>query len=156
MSRLARQAIAAVLGSVPDIGVVHERERYASDLAKLKQLYFSEAHGDVRGWFIRYVSNRETGILVPRYLDVARWQIRGFMGLNDASESELVLHDLVEAVRDTFRANPTLNGTVTKTGLLQPGAERGVQLDDFGPVMFGGVLCHGVRFSLTTTTERNQ
>lgn len=150
-----RAAIVATLEAVPDIGVVHARERNANDLAKLKQLYFSEPHQDVRGWFVRRVRIRETGILQPRYLEVIDWQIRGVMGFNDAKESELAMDDLVDAVRARFRADPTLGGAITKTGLLGADKDRGLQLVDAGPVLFGGVLCHGVRLDLTTTTERS-
>lgn len=154
--RQQRAAICDLMRSVPDIGVVHDYERYAADLSRLKALYFSPAHQDLRGWFVRRARVRETGILQPRFLEVTNWQIRGFMSLDDDAQSELAMDDLVEALRDAFRANPTLNGTVTKIGLLPPTSERGLQLEDSGPVLFGGVLCHGVKFALTTTTERSQ
>ena len=151
-----RQTICDVLQSVPNIGIVHDRERFATNLADLKLLYFSAPHNQVRGWFVRRVRVRETGILQPVYLEVVNWRIQGVMGFDDAGASELVLEQLVEAARDAFRANPSLNGTVTKIGLLPASSDRGLQQEDFGPVMFGGVLCHGVRLSLTTTTERRQ
>lgn len=155
MSLLAiRTAIANELLAIPNIGVVHTYERYATDLAQLKALYLSG--GELRGWFIRRETTREIGIAIPRYLEVVQWQIRGFMALNDANASELEFDDLVEAIRDRFRNNSSLSGTVTKTGLLQPSAERGVQLDDFGPFMFAGVLSHGARIRLVTTRERTQ
>lgn len=149
-----RTAIRDTLLSVAGIGVVHLYERYARDLSALKQLYLSG--GELRGWFIRRESTRETGIAIPRYLEVVQWQIRGFMALSDENQSELVFDDLVESIRDAFRANSKLDGTVTKTGLLQAGAERGVQLDDAGPFMFAGVLSHGARIRLITTRERTQ
>jgi hypothetical protein len=154
MSIAVRTAIRDLMLTVPEIGVVHLHERYAADLAKLKQLYGYDGH--VRGWFIRRTAVRETGIALPRYLEVNRWQIRGVLSLNDETSTELVMDSLIEGVRDVIRDNPSLNNTVTKTGLLQPNAERGLQLEDFGPVMFGGVLCHGARLSLTTTTEKSQ
>lgn len=151
-----RAAIKATLQSVTDIGVVHDYERYSHDLAKLKTLYYSAPHSQLRGWFIRRVKTAETGILPPRYLEQVTWQIRGVMALDDAGASELVFDELLDAIRDAFRADRTLGGTVTKIGRLQPNAERGLQLDDSGPVLFGGVLCHGARFSLLTTRELNQ
>lgn len=151
-----RAAIVSTLSAVPNIGVVHSYERYSHDLATLKKLYFSSAHNQLRGWFVRRVGTRENGILPPRYLEVATWQIRGVMSLEDAAGTEKVMDELIEAVRDAFRVDRTLGGTVTKLGTLQPNSERGPQLDDFGPVMFGGALCHGVRLSLVTTRELNQ
>lgn len=151
-----RAALFAILQAVPNIGVVHAYERMAADLSKLKQLYFSAAHQQIRGWFIRRVRVRETGILIPTYLEVVEWQIRGFMALDDSAQSELVMDTLIEAVRDRLRDNDKLNGTVLKLGLLGAKTDRGLQLEDFGPYMFGGVLCHGAKLSLITTKERRQ
>lgn len=151
----ARAAIVATLQAVPDIGIVHDRERYAANLADLKQLYFSAPHNQVRGWFVRRMSVRETGVMRPVWLDVETWRIQGFVAWDDVAGGELVLEELVEAARDQFRLDSTLGGVVAATGLLGRGNERGLQLEDFGPVMFCGVLCHGARLSLTTTTERH-
>lgn len=148
-----RAALLATLQAVPQIGVVHAYERTASNLAQMKALYYSPAHDQIRGWFIRRVRVRETGILQPKYLEVTDWQIRGFMSIDDSIGSELVMDSLIEDVRYQLRWNNKLNGTVLKLGLLQSGADRGLQMEDFGPYMFGGVLCHGVRLALTTTKE---
>jgi hypothetical protein len=151
-----RTAIAATLLSVADIGAVHDYERYSHDLDTLKKLYYSPSHRQLRGWFIRRVATQEEGILPPRYLERVTWQIRGVMALDDAGGTEKKMDDLIEAIRDAFRNNRTLNSTVMKQGALPAASPRGMQLDDFGPVMFGGVLCHGVRLSLVTTRELNQ
>jgi hypothetical protein len=105
---------------------------------------------------VRRLRVRETGIQQPLYLESIDWQIRGFMGLDDATQSELVMEDLIDALRDRFRADSTLGGVITKTGALGSTKDRGIQLEDFGPVLFGGVLCHGARIGLNTTTERMQ
>jgi hypothetical protein len=72
--------------------------------------------------------------------------------------SELTFDDLIESVRDAFAQDETLGGTVDQCS--EPGNEDGescIQLDDAGPVMFGGVLCHACRLGLTTVRylERN-
>lgn len=151
-----REAIVQLMQSVPEIGIVQNRERHAHDVAKLKQLYAWGPSNQIRGWFVRRVRVRETGIAVPRYLEVVGWQIRGFIAFDDDGASELVLESLVEQLRDLFRANPTLLDTVTKLGLLPGNSDRGLQMEDAGPVLFAGVLCNAVRLSLTTTTERSQ
>ncbi len=151
-----RSALVATLQAVPDIGVVHAYERTGADLATMKQHYYSAAHQQIRGWFVRRVRIRETGILSPRYLEVVEWQIRGFMGIDDSAQSEIVMDELIEAVRDQLRLDSKLGGTVMKVGLLDARSDRGLQLEDFGPYMFGGVLCHGAKLSLTTTKERTQ
>lgn len=152
----ARAAIVATLRAVPDIGIVQDRERYAASMADLKQFYFSAPHNQLRGWFIRRMSVRETAVLPPIWNDVETWRIQGFVAWDDDAGGELVLEQLVEAARDQFRLDSTLGGAVLRTGLIGRGQERGLQLEDFGPVKFCGVLCHGARFSLTTTTERHQ
>lgn len=149
----ARAAVMATLQSVPDIGVVHGYERFVTALDKLRQLYYSPGHQQIRGWFVRRVQVRDTGVVKPRRIVVEQFQIRGFMALDDAAQSELVMQGLIDAIRDAFRADPTLGGVISKQGALSAGADQGVRLDDFGPVMFGGVLCHGARMSLNTYTD---
>ncbi len=151
----ARAAVVAMLAAVPDIGVVHAYERHSSDLAKLKQLYFSTPHNDLRGWFVRRVRIETTCIQRPIYQDIETFRIHGFMGLKDEAQSELVFSDLIDAAIAASQVDSTLGGAVMATGLLGVNKPRGLQLDDFGPVMFGGALCHGARLSLTTTTERH-
>lgn len=146
-----RTALVARLRAVPDIGIVHDRERNASDLAKLKALYVSPAHNQVRGWYVRRVATSETGNLQALTVEQARWRIVGVMSLDDAAASELVFDGLIEQVRTAFAVDETLGGTVDQCS--EPGNSDGacgIQLDDAGPVMFGGVLCHACRLSLTT------
>ena len=147
-----RTAIAARLSSVADIGVVHAYERYSTDLAGLKQLYWSAAHNQVRGWFIRRFQTRESGNIQAHTIEQARWRIVGVMSLVDAAVTELAFDALLERIRDAFAADETLGGTVDQC--TDPDSRQGeayIQIDDAGPVMFGGVLCHGARLRLSTT-----
>lgn len=149
----ALQAVVATLRTVPEIGVVHDYERYATAQDQLRALYFSAPHGQLRGWFVRRIQIADMSVVKPRRTVMEKFQIRGFMALDDAAQSELQMQGLVDAIRDTFRANPTLGGQISKQGALSPGAEQGVRLDTFGPLMFAGVLSHGAQLSLTTYTE---
>ena len=80
-----------------------------------------------------------------------RWLIRGFASLVDAQATELAFDRLLDDMAATVRAatvlydaqGDALGHTVTDDG-------AGLQLDESGPVMFAGVLCHGATFSLTT------
>lgn len=147
-----RAAIAAALASVPDIGQVHERERYARDEAAFRALYlFTPPAGgpqQLRGWWVRRAATREYSPNVARTINVHTWQIRGYMTLADAQGSELVFDALVEQFRALVRNDPTLGGA------CQPGGPEedtdGVQVTDAGPVMFAGVLCHSVVLQLKT------
>jgi len=152
-----RTAIATRLSSVTDVGVVHAYERYGHDLARLKQLYWSAMHNQVRGWFVRRFATREAGNIQALTIEQARWRLVGVMSLDDASASELAFDALLERVRDAFSADETLGGTVDQcTDPDSPHGESCIQIDDAGPVMFGGVLCHGARLRLTTTRYLNR
>lgn len=146
-----RTAIVARLNSVSGIGVVHAYERYAADLAKLKTLYCPTGETTIRGWFVRRFRTNESGNIQSRTVEQIRWRIQGMMAVNDAAASELTFDELIESVRDAFAQDETLGGTVDQCS--EPGNEDGescIQLDDAGPVMFGGVMCHACRLSLPT------
>ncbi|MEW5833653.1 MAG: hypothetical protein AB1832_01195 [Pseudomonadota bacterium] len=143
-----RDAIVATIKSVANIGVVQPYERYAKGMDQLKDFYQAPGLG-LRGWFVRRVAVAERERILPRSNEYTRWRIQGVMAFDDANASELVFDGLIEALRDAFRANDTLNGTVTQCA-LPDGSEAGLQLIDCGPVMFAGVLCHGARLQLTT------
>ena len=150
-----RTQIAAVMMTVANIGVVHQYERYASNIAQLKALYFSAPHDQIRGWNVRRVNTKETGQIQQRSVEIIRWRLSGYMGLNDALSTELTMDSLIEGLRDAFKANRTLNGAVHQISMptnVPAGAfgESALQLVDFGPVMFADVLCHGVRLELNT------
>lgn len=151
-----RTAIRNVVASVANTGVVHLYERYGRDMVKLKALYQATPLAPLCGWYVRREITRETGIAIPRYLEVVQWRLQGFMALDDEAASELTFDDSIEGIRDALRADTTLGGLVSKLGLLGANADRGVQLDDAGPVMFAGVLCHAARIRLITTRERTQ
>ena len=149
-----RAAIVARLNSVADIGVVHAYERYASDLARLKVLYFSAPHNGVRGWFVRRLVTAETNNVQGRTIEQVRWRIAGVMSFDDAAASELAFDDLIEGVRNAFAQDQTLAGTVDECvvpdSIGTGNGESGIQVDDNGPAMFAGVLCHACRLGLNT------
>lgn len=140
-----RDAIAVKLGGVPGAGIVHRFERYATKQSDFRTLF--EIDGQVRGWTVRRVATREESPAVGRWRVTHRWQIRVYMSLDDAAESEVAFDNLVEAARDAFRADETLGGLIDDT---VSGPVSGLQLDDSGPVMFAGVLCHAARLTLHT------
>ncbi len=144
-STTVRTAIANVLGGIPDIGRVHVYERYASKASALKALYVWQ--GQLRGWHVRRVRQRRSSTTLGRYVVTTRWQIRGFLALADESQTEQTMDELVDAITAAFDADEELGGTVDTTVVDN---ESGIQLEDSGPYMFAGVLCHGVRLGLNT------
>lgn len=143
-----REAIRDTMVTVPDVGVVQLRERYAKSMDQLRAMYVAPGLG-LRGWFIRRQQVVETDRVQPRSVEYMRWRIQGVMAFDDDAGSELVFDDLIEQLRDAFRGNDTLGGLVAQCALAG-GKDAGLQLDDAGPVSFAGVVCHGARLSLTT------
>lgn len=150
-----RAAIVAKLKTVAGIGQVFDYERYAKTDKDFRELY---AAGErVLGWHVRRVARREDAENNEVMTD---WEIRGFMGLEDASASELAFDDLVDAICDAWRADPTLIGNASPSArgaVLYPRDNTPVvpELADAGPALFAGVLCHSARLKLTTRTVRD-
>lgn len=147
---LIRNAIVAKLNTVANIGRVHAYERYANQLADLSALYAWNPGGgpaQLRGWFVRRIGIRETHPSESLFREDITWQIRGYMALSDAAESELSFDALIDAIRAAFRADDTLGGAVDTCWINE---EVGIQLDDAGPVLFANVLCHSARLTLMT------
>jgi len=143
-----RAAIVAKLQGIAGIGVVHDRERYATAMDALKALYVPPGENQLRGWFVRRGAIQEVSAGGSRRVQTIAWRIQGVMALKDEDSSEIAFDNLIETITDTFRADPTLGGLV-----LTPKPEdedAGVQVVDSGPVMFANVLCHAARLALTT------
>lgn len=142
-----RDAIAAAMATIPDIGKVQKFERFAKAEKEFKVFY--EHQGQIRGWNIRRITRNENSQGLGISNVVNKWRISGFMSMADADASELVFDDLVEAVCAKFRADEMLGGLIAGTWLENPNV-AGVQVEDSGPVMFAGVLCHSARLILYT------
>jgi hypothetical protein len=142
-----RNAIAAKIAAVPDIGKVHEYERFAKGEKDFRTLY--EHNGQIRGWNVRRLTKAENAPAQGCYNVLNKWRISGFLSLDDANQSEIVFDNLVEAVCDAFRADETLGGLIAGTVMDNPNV-AGIQVEDSGPVMFAGVLCHSARLVLYT------
>ena len=144
-----RAAIAAILATLPGIGKVFVRERYAKTEKELRDLFL--VGGKINGWHVRRVGIWQTSPVLGRWVVTTQWEIRGVLSFSDADESELDFDSLIDAAQDAFRADLTLGGVVATTVLGEKDDDpAGLQLDDSGPVMFAGVLCHGAKFSLFT------
>lgn len=152
MSSLAahRAALVALLQAVPDVGWVHQRERFARDEAAFRALYlYTPAGGtqQLRGWWLRRVATSSMSTSTARALDVHSWELRGFMAFDDAAASEIAFDALIESMRAAVAADPTLGGVADPGPLDEP---EGLQLVEAGPVRFAGVLCHSAVLTLKT------
>lgn len=147
--REIRTAIANRLRSIPDVGVVQEYQRYAHDMKKLAALYVAAPHG-LRGWHVRRHATLEGDNIQGRTFEHIVWKLVFVMALEDAAQSELVFEDLLEAARDAFITNQTLDDTVDQCTLPGEDGESGLQIEASGPAMFGGVLSHVAHLRLNT------
>lgn len=152
-----RAAIKAKIEGVAGMGEVHGFQRYLKDQSKLALLYASSAQEGRRiyGWYLTRLRTAELLVDVGRnYRDVF-WRVRGFMSLEDSSETEILFDNQVEAMCDAFRADPGLGGICETTFKEANGNQAGLQLELQEPVLFCGVLCHGATLGLVTRVYTN-
>lgn len=140
-----RARIKEVMLRVTDVGVVHEYERYAKNEAAMKGFYQYNDH--LRGWFIRRVRQQRSSNALGSWTITTRWEMRGWLSLNDEAATEQTMDELVDALAAQFQLDEELGGL---TDSIVVGNEAGVQLEDSGPYLFAGVLCHGVKLALVT------
>lgn len=145
-----RAALVALLLAVPNVGRVHDYQRYAREDSAFRTHYLHTLPGgakQLRGWQISRVGVAEQLVGVGRVLNEHSWWIRGYLALDDAAATELAFDGLVEDIRAAYRADPTLGGLSTAEPITE---EDGIQMRDAGPVMFCGVLCHSALLTLQT------
>lgn len=144
-----RTAIVAMLAAIPAMGPVHSYQRYAKAEKDFRALY--AAGGPLLGWSVSRKGLWQSSPVLGRWTITQEWEVRGVMALNDAEASELAFDSLIDLAQEAFRADETVLGTVSTTVLGEADDDHaGLQLEESGPVMFCGVLCHGARLSLFT------
>jgi hypothetical protein len=144
-----RTAIGATLADIAGVGQVHDYERYSKNMADFAALYRTTVGGvaQIRGWNIRRLSRRALSTDLGRTIVTTTWRLNAYMSLDDAAESEKAFDTLVDAAVAAFKQDETLGGVVDATVVADV---AGLQVEDAGPVMFGGVLCHAARCTLLT------
>ncbi len=141
-----RAAIVARMNTVVSIGQVHSYERFAKATSDFRQKY--ETSNRILGWNVRRKAKRVMSQTLGRSVVFNEWEIKGFMSLDDADQTEILFDNLVESLGDVFLADETLGGVVAS--IVTPEGEAGLQLQESNPVMFLGVMCHSARLKLTT------
>lgn len=153
-----RAAIMAVLESVPGIGVTHNYERFSKQNDSFQALFSvaeseaPEARRIVRGWCVHRQSWREYPYDTGKNRIRTRWVVTGYASLLDTEKSELSFDAVLDRATAAFRARPVLHDdtgmALCHTRTDEGGA--GLQVEDSGPVMFAGLLCHRALCSLVT------
>lgn len=147
-----RAAIVAKLASVPNVGLVHDYERYANAESQFREMYVQ--NGLLLGWYLRRIAAREVCGSIGIGMRVTTWRIVGYRALEDASASEKEFDGLIETICAAFRADPTLGGAVADNSDLTAGdgpKEAGIQVINVDPVLFAGKLCHRAQLGLVTS-----
>lgn len=145
-----RDAIVAKLKTVTGVGVVHTFEPLAANMDSLKRYYLAPGSKALRGWYVRRIAGQELGEIYERGVEYLTWRVQGYAAVSADGASELDVQDLVESIRQAFRADYNLGGTVASTSAPSQRGEIHIQLREFTTVMFCDVLCHAIRLELST------
>ena len=141
---LIRQQIYAILAAVPNVGVVHDYERWTADWAKFLELFKDPAGGRILGWEITRVSYSSIKLSKIQEQVTHEFKIQGYMGMKDADRTDVLFNAIIDgAIAPAFRGNHDLNGACSETGAL-----RAETIDNRS---FGSVLCHYADLRLTAT-----
>jgi len=139
--------IKAKLLEIPNIGMIYDYERQIIDWGTFIGLFKSPS-GKILGWEITRGPISEKW-LTAKYYATNRMVVRGYMGLQDASQSSVAFQQLINLVRAKFRnAQPADPGA---TWNYQDGDNPNnspVQVPVISDRMFGAVLCHYVEIHI--------
>lgn len=139
-----RNAIEGKLIAVTGIGKVHKYERFAVQQSKLKEFFQSDTR--LLGWTVRRSGFKKTELATALYSMRSNWEVRGYMSLDDEFATELIFDALVDVVQLSLSNDPTFGGISSYVNDYEIKAV-------LEPVMFCGVLCHGVTLSFDTLHE---
>ena len=151
-----RSAIVTRLGSIPEIGRVHDRERLFPNEQGLRLVYGWPVGGgqqEVRGWFVSLTRwSGSVGRIGRGRRITCEWRICGFRSFVDEASSEIAMAQMVAQIATAFDADPTLGGAALRCAVGDgPDALAGIQCEEIAPVQLAGrVLCHRALLSLPT------
>ncbi|PKN46762.1 MAG: hypothetical protein CVU59_05030 [Deltaproteobacteria bacterium HGW-Deltaproteobacteria-17] len=128
-----RQKIFETLSAVPNVGKVHDFERWAVDWGKFIE-FFKHSSGRILGWEICRAGMQSEKIDVIEEDRTHGFVIKGYMAVKDADATEKLFNAHIEAICDAFKGNHTLGGVCLDAGP--------VQVEVIDTRMFGSVLCH--------------
>lgn len=133
-------AVKAKMESVADIGIVHDRVRLALSESVFRELFKDPNNERILGWTITRESGSESDISVHGTSDQHLLVLRGWMGIDDATETETTFQQRIEDVRTAFRQDRTINGSAIYSDPVQ------VRLVTQG--LLGSYLCHYCELTL--------
>jgi len=125
-------AMKTKMEGIPDIGVVHDYERWSISWAEF--LAFYQYGSVIRGWTLsrrRTTESLETSASNLRHHEII---CKGIMSLDDSSASEKTFQNFIESLCETFRPEDWLT---TNAYIAAPPEVSVVEVR-----MVGNVLCH--------------
>lgn len=136
-----RQAVFEAVDGVAETLNVHEEDRYSNVMDVFLARYSTPVNDvlQIHGWDVGYggFAARRTGNQCNERSH--RWKVRGYLGVNDAGQSELAMTTLAVSVCDAM-----------DSGLASYEADP-AQLTRFEPRLFGSVLCRYVEIDVVIT-----
>lgn len=129
-----RQKIFETLSAVPNVGKVHDYERWAVDWGKFIEFFKHTAAGRIQGWEICRTGMPSEKISNIEESRTHHFVVKGYMAVNDAQATEKTFNGIIEAICDEFKGNHTLDGTCLDAGP--------VSAEVIDTRSFGSVLCH--------------
>lgn len=142
----ARTAVYNAVNGVTNKGVVYDYERWTSEWGAFLSLFRVTVASvqQIRGWEVCY---RGFAAEPPRTFSkhrerAHRFQVRGYMGIDDSAGTEKTFAALAEAVANAIDTNATLHNFLHVSD---------AEIAAFEPRLFGDVLCHYAEINVTVS-----
>lgn len=129
-----RQKVFEIISAVPNIGKVHDYERWAVDWGKFIELFKDSASSRILGWEICRGGMQSEKLSNIEEARSHGFTVKGYMAVNDAQATEKIFNGLIEAICNAFKGVHTLDGACLDAGP--------VTAEVIDCRIFGSVLCH--------------
>ena len=114
---LIRAEIKSILEGVSGMGNVYDYLRHSSNVNNMLEFFKSKAN-KYHVWSITRTAVSDHALTqAQNYIRTHNFEITGFYGLNDSTESEKTFQDLIEAVLDALRVALKLPAPLNGTAL---------------------------------------
>jgi hypothetical protein len=146
-------AIATILAAIPNIGVVHARQRYANTLSGYLDLTEAQVAGvdQIRFWMVRResVAARPDDEAYGMVDNTHRMVISGAQGLSEAANTHDTFQGLIDEIMAALDSRKDLGLSYVVDYGVGPCSARTI-----GEEAVGGVLCHVVEIEVPVVTRR--
>jgi hypothetical protein len=126
--------IKAMLSAVDNTGIVHTYQRNINDPVVFKMLCYDTANERISSWMISRESVSDFQSANSANTRTYPFVLRGYMGVSDAKETELIFQQSINDIADAFTPQGSLRSVVELT--------RPIQARTIAYLELHGVLCH--------------